>query len=257
MGCTSAKPVGVESSDANEENQGPIPVDAKASSKAASVKALPFVQTTNAKCPHIRLDHPKEPKKIAIEGKNYTYTAKYVYVSQRGYYPNAMGKANQDSYLVSESLLGNSSCNVYGIFDGHGEFGDYCSFYCADNFTKNLTDAMDAAGGINSLNGNKMEDIYTKAFVKTNTTMNKSDIDDSLSGTTGVTILQHGDRLLVGNVGDSRAIIATSVDGKLKYSPLSNDQTPYRKDERERLKKLVRVERQFVVNSLIVVALGC
>lgn len=239
MGCTSTKPVGVGSDAIEDNNQSSVAGEAKASSKGASVKALPFVQTTNAKCPHIRLDHPKEAKKIAIEGKNYSYTTKYCYVSQRGYYPNAMGKANQDSYLVAESLLGNSSCNVYGIFDGHGEFGDYCSFFCADNFTKNLTDAMETAGGITSLDSRKMEDVYTKAFVKTNATMNKSDIDDSLSGTTGVTILQHGDRLLVGNVGDSRAIIATAVDGKLKYSPLSNDQTPYRKDERERLKKLV------------------
>eukprot|EP01034_Spumella_vulgaris_P021903 gene21902-27980_t len=47
-----------------------------------------------------------------------------------------------------------------------------------------------------------------------------------------------GDQLIVGNVGDSRAIIASNVDGKLKYAPLSNDQTPYRKDERARLKKL-------------------
>ena len=241
MGCTTAKPVGVDSVDAIEDvkasSSAPVG-EAKTSSKGSS-KGQPFIQTTNAKCPHIRLDHPKDVKKLAIEGKNYSYTTKYCYVSQRGYYPNAMGKANQDSYLVSESLLGNSSCNVYGIFDGHGEFGDYCSFFCADNFTKNLTDAMESAGGLNSLNGPKMEEVYTKAFVKTNVTMNKSDIDDSLSGTTGVTILQQGDRLLVGNVGDSRAIIATAVDGKLKYSPLSNDQTPYRKDERERLKKLV------------------
>jgi hypothetical protein len=82
--------------------------------------------------------------------------------------------------------------------------------------------------------------VYTKAFVDTDKALHGgSSIDDSLSGTTGVTVLQKGDRLLVANVGDSRAIIASMVDGKLVYSPLSNDQTPYRKDERERLKKLV------------------
>jgi serine/threonine protein phosphatase PrpC len=150
-----------------------------------------------------------------------------------------MGKANQDSYLVGESILGDKNTNIFGIFDGHGEYGDFCSYFCAESFTGNLVKELDEAGGVDALNGSKMESIYTKSFQKTNTTMNKSNIDDTLSGTTGVTLIIKGDQLIVGNVGDSRAIIASMVDGKLKYAPLSNDQTPYRKDERTRLKKLV------------------
>lgn len=84
-----------------------------------------------------------------------------------------------------------------------------------------------------------MEIVYTRAFMKTNKALHKSDIDDSLSGTTGVTIIVKGDILYVANVGDSRAIIASDIDGKVKYSPLSSDQTPFRKDERERLKRKV------------------
>jgi len=41
----------------------------------------------------------------------------------------------------------------------------------------------------------------------------------------------------VANVGDSRAIIATDVGGRLESEALSADQTPYRKDERDRCKK--------------------
>lgn len=70
--------------------------------------------------------------------------------------------------------------------------------------------------------------------------MHKSDVDDMLSGTTGITILVKGDRLFVANVGDSRAIIASEVNDILKYSALSSDQTPYRKDERDRVKSLVK-----------------
>ena len=40
----------------------------------------------------------------------------------------------------------------------------------------------------------------------------------------------------VANAGDSRAIIAKSQHGQLKATPLSTDQTPYRKDERERIR---------------------
>lgn len=206
-----------------------------------------YVQTINHKAPMIRLDHCEEPKVIPVKGVTYDMNVKYVYVSQRGFYPNDPHKANQDSYVVCESLLGDHNCNMFGIFDGHGTYGDLCSFYAADEMPKNLVKALNKNGGLSSLDGEKSNDIYTKAFVETDKGLHgSSGIDDSLSGTTGVTILQKGDKLMVANVGDSRAIIASMVDGKLVYSPLSNDQTPYRKDERERLKKAVSIKRMVV-----------
>ncbi len=100
-------------------------------------------------------------------------------------------------------------------------------------------------GGLKVMDGDKMGDVYTKAFTNTNKAMHKCSIDDTLSGTTGVTVFLRGDTLYVANVGDSRAIIGTDLsDGgtpgtALRFAALSNDQTPFRKDERERVKKLV------------------
>lgn len=98
-----------------------------------------------------------------------------------------------------------------------------------------------ARGGISVLENPtaQIDELYTKAFVHTNKALHKSQIDDTLSGTTGITAIIHGDILYVANVGDSRAIMGTLVDGRTRYLPLSNDQTPFRKDERERLKKKV------------------
>jgi hypothetical protein len=47
-----------------------------------------YIQIINDKCPHIRLDHMKAIKKMQIEGVDRSYKLGYVYVSQRGYYPN-------------------------------------------------------------------------------------------------------------------------------------------------------------------------
>lgn len=196
-----------------------------------------YIQTINSKSPLIRLDHCDQPKLIQVQGNSFDLRLKYVYASQRGYYPDDLTKANQDSYVICESLLGDNSCNLFGIFDGHGQYGDKCSHFSANELPQNLVKHMNKSGGLSSIDGDKMESVYTKAFIDTDKNLHSSAVDDLLSGTTGVTILQKGDKLFVANVGDSRAIIASVVDGRLVSSPLSSDQTPYRKDERERLKK--------------------
>ena len=99
-----------------------------------------------------------------------------------------------------------------------------------------LQKILRTAGGSTALEGSDMQNLYSDSFFKTNKALHKVNIDDTLSGTTGVTVVIKGDTLYVANVGDSRAIIASDVDGQLQYAPLSSDQTPYRRDERERLK---------------------
>ena len=59
------------------------------------------------------------------------------------------------------------------------------------------------------------------------------------TGTTAICCLIVGTTLLVGNVGDSRCILGRErADGGIAAKALSVDQTPYRKDERERVKKV-------------------
>ena len=66
-------------------------------------------------------------------------------------------------------------------------------------------------------------------------------MDDSLSGTTSISVLFQGRRITVSNVGDSRAVLIsrmTDENGRKRavVRALSSDHTPYRKDERERVK---------------------
>ena len=42
-------------------------------------------------------------------------------------------KANQDSFMVCEKVLGDPNCNIFGVFDGHGQYGDLCSHFTASN----------------------------------------------------------------------------------------------------------------------------
>jgi len=216
------------------------PIREKGLNGSKRIESPYFTKIINNESPLIRLDHSDKPHNIQIQGVHYDYKLKYVYASQRGYYPDDPDKANQDSYLICEKILSSPSCNLFGIFDGHGSEGDKCSFFAADELPDSLVKILNKKGGLSLMDGNKMSEVYSKAFVDTNKLLHNSNVEDLLSGTTAITILQKGDKLLVANVGDSRAIIACLDDrGQLVYQPLSSDQTPYRKDERERLKKAV------------------
>ena len=96
---------------------------------------------------------------------------------------------------------------------------------------------MDKLGDQTDFEGIKKA--VTNAHIVTNEALHAdSSIDDTLAGTTSISVVCIDNRLIISNVGDSRAIIASlSSDGRLVAKALSNDQTPYRRDERERVKQ--------------------
>jgi len=55
------------------------------------------------------------------------YSMNVACLSQRGYYPEAPNKANQDSYCACPNFLQNENKQLFGVFDGHGEDGVRCS----------------------------------------------------------------------------------------------------------------------------------
>jgi len=157
------------------------------------------------------------------------YEIQYAYVSQRGYYPESLDKANQDSFCVHTSFGGDPNCQFFGVFDGHGEHGTACSIFTRDRVVQNLLKDPSFE--------NNPKKSYHKAFVDTNVQLHRHHIDDSMSGTTGITCVIRGKSLCVANVGDSRATCAVRNGKKLVAVDLSHDQTPFRADECERVKK--------------------
>ncbi|KAI3810813.1 hypothetical protein L1987_20435 [Smallanthus sonchifolius] len=157
------------------------------------------------------------------------YRLQYSYLSQRGYYPDALDKANQDSFCIHTPFGTNPNDHFFGVFDGHGEFGAQCSQFVKQKLCENLlrnsrfhVDPVEACHA---------------AFLATNSQLHADmDIDDSMSGTTAITILVRGKTLYVANSGDSRAVIAERRGTNIVAVDLSIDQTPFREDELERVK---------------------
>lgn len=159
---------------------------------------------------------------------SHNFRLSYSALSRRGFYPESPDKENQDSYCIQTGLRNDPNIHFFGVFDGHGDFGWHCSSFVKDRLVEFL--AKDP-----SLLSDPIK-TYSNAFLATNQELRDSEVDDSMSGTTAITALVIGDMLYVANVGDSRAVLAVKDGEKVYAQDLSCDQTPFRKDERERVK---------------------
>jgi serine/threonine protein phosphatase PrpC len=150
---------------------------------------------------------------------------------------------------------------LFGVYDGHGHVGHETAIFARDNLPPSMKltlEDFDRTQG----KERSYDQALTDAHVATNEKLHKSPIDDAMSGTTSVTVLIDKSDLTIMNLGDSRAIIASELESmrasrasagdidaskspeggarsgntRLVAKALSYDQTPYRKDERERCK---------------------
>ncbi|GAB2266384.1 hypothetical protein Dimus_001393 [Dionaea muscipula] len=159
---------------------------------------------------------------------SHNFRLEYAVLTLQGHYPDSPGKINQDSYRIETCIQGNPNIHFFGVFDGHGQFGAECSRFAKDRLLEKLSSEP-------TLSQDPVK-AYNNAFIATNEELHSSDVDDMMSGTTAITVLVVGDTVYVGNVGDSRAVIAVKDGNQIVAEDLSRDQTPFRKDEYERVK---------------------
>ena len=161
-------------------------------------------------------------------------------LSQAGKGEDGFTKVNQDSFLVLQNEYNLKDFNVFCVMDGHGVNGHLVSRFV----TKYFTTFFKKNKKMNSSNSNEDQifyrlkkndfDILKRAYRHAERDIEKnSEIDANFSGTTCVMVFQVGNRLLCGNVGDSRAIL---VKGD-KVIPLSIDQKPDDPEESKRIKE--------------------
>ena len=155
------------------------------------------------------------------------------------------------SRYVCASLNRDANAYVLGVFDGHGAEGDLCAqfaarklVYCLEREITTLLKKQKLSGRVVELydptaDAPRLEELFERAFKNSNLLMHAASFDTQLSGTTAVCCLVVGTTLIVGNVGDSRAILGyvPEEQGQIAVQALSVDQTPYRRDERERVKQ--------------------
>ncbi|KAB1213932.1 putative protein phosphatase 2C 73 [Morella rubra] len=150
---------------------------------------------------------------------------------------------NQDCLMVWEEFGCQGDMIFCGIFDGHGPWGHLVAKRVRESVPASLLcNWQESIASTSEVDQNLHRfDIWKQSYLKTYATIdqelkNHSRIDSFYSGTTALTIVKQGEHLVIANVGDSRAVLATtSDDGHLVPLQLSMDFKPNLPQEAERI----------------------
>ncbi|KAK5771979.1 putative phosphatase 2C 73 -like protein [Gossypium arboreum] len=157
---------------------------------------------------------------------------------------------NQDCAIVWEEFGCQADMLFCGIFDGHGPWGHFVakkvresmpsSLLC--NWQETLAQAsLDPEIDLESDKKHQRFHIWKHSYLRTCAAVDHEleqhrKIDSFYSGTTALTIVRQGDLIYVANIGDSRAVLATtSDDGNLVPVQLTIDFKPNLPQEAERI----------------------
>ncbi|XP_019194666.1 PREDICTED: probable protein phosphatase 2C 52 [Ipomoea nil] len=171
---------------------------------------------------------------------------------------------NQDAMLVWEDFMA-EDVTFCGVFDGHGPYGHMVSRKVRDALPLKLLSYLQPCetkydgSGANCCNGNpkldvvdphkagdvedKVDSLWREAFLKSYKAMDKElrshpNLDCFCSGSTAVTIVKQGSNLFMGNIGDSRAILASKASNDSMVAiQLTVDLKPDLPKEAERIKR--------------------
>eukprot|EP00300_Choanocystis_sp_HF-7_P010783 c17152_g2_i2.p1 GENE.c17152_g2_i2~~c17152_g2_i2.p1 ORF type:complete len:338 (+),score=55.90 c17152_g2_i2:40-1053(+) len=139
-------------------------------------------------------------------------------------------KTNQDMYFVTEQVGGQQGAHLFGVLDGHGQTGHFCSQFIAENIPKIL-------GSRSAELFSSPAQALTHSFLEVDKqlTSSNSNIDAVLSGSTVCMIFANKDLLYVANCGDSRCVVGSLHNDEFVAKELSRDHKPDLPAERARI----------------------
>lgn len=157
---------------------------------------------------------------------------------------------NQDCCIVWEEFGFQPDMIFCGVFDGHGPWGHFVAKMVRESMPPSLLcnwqetlAQMALDTDFNRDGDKKMQwfNIWKHSYLKTCAAIDQEleqhrKIDAFYSGTTALSIVKQGERIIIANVGDSRAVLATTSDnGDLLAVQLTIDFKPDLPQEAERI----------------------
>ncbi|KAJ0846701.1 putative protein-serine/threonine phosphatase [Helianthus annuus] len=168
-------------------------------------KSMSMSMTTSSSFKEEHLHLHRIPGRMFLNGSS-EFASLYTQQGKKG--------TNQDAMIVWEDFGSRRDTVFCGVFDGHGPFGHMVA-------------------------KRAWKDLFLNAFkVMDRELRMHTNIDCFCSGSTAVTLIKQGEDLIIGNVGDSRAILCTRDErNSLVALQLTVDLKPNLPAEAERIRK--------------------
>ena len=150
---------------------------------------------------------PTEKLKITKQQEKIVVT-KYAFYSKVGKIPDT-NKPNQDSFIVHPKIMGSYSHHLFGVADGHGQYGKEVSTVVKQSYPKLFEE---------NLKSQSIPKAFEITSFQVNDLIEKEVEDIEFSGTTCVMVYINDQELYTANIGDSRAIFGIIENGKSNNS---------------------------------------
>ena len=145
-------------------------------------------------------------------------------------------KVNQDSYFIFKNFAGHKDYLYMSVCDGHGAEGHFVSRFIKEVLPKEMSENLKHRDIINDTENTHQ--IISRTFLNANDKLvYTEEINSLFSGSTCVSVIYTPEKLIVPNIGDSRAVLAREDKETGEYMPieLSRDHKPTEKDEAMRI----------------------
>ncbi|KAL1331141.1 probable protein phosphatase 2C 65 [Arachis stenosperma] len=162
-------------------------------------------------------------------------------------------EVNQDAMTVWENFTGEKDMIFCGVFDGHGPQGHKYAQTICNNLPSKLSTSIKMSQQISKsqlgldINGDENQNMpcvsWEGSFLKSFSEMDRDlaqnvYIGSFSGGSTAVTIVKQENQLIIGNLGDSRAILCTKTDDNFRIPiQLTVDLKPNIPSEASRITK--------------------
>ena len=143
---------------------------------------------------------------------------------------------NQDNYFIFKNFADNKDYIYMSVCDGHGIEGHFVSEFIKEVLPYYMSENLKDKNILQDTEN--VHQIIRGIFIMVNNLLvDNENINSLFSGSTCVSVIYTPERLIVPNIGDSRAVLGRYdfTEKKIKAIDLSRDHKPTEKDEAKRI----------------------